>query len=52
MQDWLNIRSFDPRRPVWAAICALRGAHIETASDLVGEVAAKPVLIRPGVERC
>ncbi|GFG49240.1 hypothetical protein [Mycolicibacterium agri] len=26
LQDWLNIRPFDPRTPVKAVVCALRGA--------------------------
>jgi hypothetical protein len=48
LQDWLNIRPFDPRDHVKALICALRG---ETAGD-AGEIVVEPVLIRPGVERC
>lgn len=48
LQDWLNIRPFDPRDHVKAVICALRGGTAEDAADVVVE----PVLIRPGVERC
>ena len=48
LQDWLNIRPFDPRDHVKAFICALRGVSEADAVDAVAE----PVLIRPGVERC
>ncbi len=48
LQDWLNIRPFDPKNHVKAVICALRGTTAEDATD----VDAKPVLIQPGVERC
>jgi hypothetical protein len=48
LQDWLNIRPFDPRTHVKAVICALRGDTAEVASDRDVE----HVLIRPGVERC
>ena len=48
LQDWLNIRPFDPRDHVKAVICALRGG---TAED-TGDVVVEPVLIQPGVERC
>jgi peptidoglycan hydrolase-like protein with peptidoglycan-binding domain len=48
LQDWLNIRPFDPRDHVKAFIGALRGVFEE---DTVGAV-AEPALIRPGVERC
>ena len=48
LQDWLNIRPFDPRTHMKAVICALRGDAAEDASDIDVE----HVLIRPGVERC
>jgi hypothetical protein len=48
LQDWLNIRPFDPRDHVKAFICSLRGVSTEDAEDTVTE----HVLIRPGVERC
>jgi hypothetical protein len=48
LQDWLNIRPFDPRTHVKAVICALRGDTAEDAS----EIDVEHVLIRPGVERC
>jgi hypothetical protein len=48
LQDWLNIRPFDPRTHVKAVICALRGDTAEDAS----EIETEHVLIRPGVERC
>lgn len=48
LQDWLNIRPFDPRDHVKALICALRGVSAEDSAA----VASEPVLIRPGVERC
>jgi hypothetical protein len=48
LQDWLNIRPFDPRNHVKAVICALRGNPAEDAADIDLE----PVFIRPGVERC
>ena len=48
LQDWLNIRPFDPRDHVKAFIYALRGVSPEDA----GDVMAEPVLIRPGLERC
>ena len=48
LQDWLNIRPFDPRTHVKAVICALRG---DTAAD-GSDVDAEHVLIRPGIERC
>ena len=47
LQDWLNIRPFDPRDHVKAFICALRGVSADDTVDV-----AEPVLIRPGVERC
>ncbi|OBA96649.1 hypothetical protein A5662_17360 [Mycobacteriaceae bacterium 1482268.1] len=52
VQDWLNIRSFDPRRPVRAFICALRGTTDDNAADRSADVAADLVLSRPGIERC
>ncbi len=48
LQDWLNIRPFDPREHVKAFICALRGG---SADDTV-DADIEHVLIRPGVERC
>ncbi len=48
LQDWLNIRPFDPRNHVKAIICALCGDAIEKREP----AGADPVLIRPGVERC
>ena len=48
LQDWLNIRPFDPTDHVKAFICALRGVSANDTADVVAE----PVLIRPGVERC
>lgn len=48
VQDWLNIRPFDPRDHVKAFICALRGVLPTETVDAIAE----PVLIRPGVERC
>lgn len=49
LQDWLNIRPpFDPKTHVRSFICALRGV---SAAD-TGDVAAEPVLITPGLERC
>lgn len=48
LQDWLNIRPFDPRDHVKAFICSLRGVSTEDTGDAV----TGPVLIRPGVERC
>ena len=48
LQDWLNIRPFDPKNHVKAFICALRGVSAEDATEVVVE----PVLIQPGVERC
>ncbi|WP_164478532.1 hypothetical protein [Mycolicibacterium stellerae] len=48
LQDWLNIRPFDPRSQVKAVISALRGETTEDASD----VDVEHVLIRPGIERC
>ena len=48
LQDWLNIRPFNPRDHVKAFICALRGDSGGDTEDVVIE----PVLIRPGVERC
>jgi hypothetical protein len=48
LQDWLNIRPFDPRPHVASFICALRGGSVDDAADVIDE----PVLIRPGVERC
>ena len=48
LQDWLNIRPFDPRHHVKAVICALRGDTAEDGSDIDVE----HVLIRPGIERC
>jgi hypothetical protein len=48
LQDWLNIRPFDPRDHVKALMCALRGVSEEDTVNAVAE----PVLIRPGVERC
>ena len=49
LQDWLNIRPFDPRDHVKAVICALRG---DTTGDAGKKITFEPVLIRPGVERC
>jgi hypothetical protein len=49
LQDWLNIRPFDPRDHVKALICALRG---DTTDDAGEKITFEPVLIRPGVERC
>jgi hypothetical protein len=49
LQDWLNIRPFDPRDHVKAFICALRGVSTDDAGES-GDF--EPVLIRPGVERC
>jgi hypothetical protein len=51
LQDWLNIRPFDPRTHVKAVICALRGDTAEDISAIDIED-IEPVLIRPGVERC
>jgi hypothetical protein len=48
LQDWLNIRPFDPRDHVKALIGAFRGDSAEDAGDDIAE----PVLIRRGVERC
>jgi hypothetical protein len=48
LQDWLNIRPFDPRQPVKAFVCALRGNTADVPSDIDPE----HVLIRPGIERC
>jgi hypothetical protein len=48
LQDWLNIRPFDPREHVKAFICALRGG---SADDTV-QPEIEHVLIRPGIERC
>ena len=48
LQDWLNIRPFDPRDHVKAIICALRGDSAEDAGDDIAE----PALMGPGVERC
>ncbi len=48
LQDWLNIRLFDPRDHVKAVICALRGVSAEDRVDVFDE----PVLMGPGVERC
>ncbi|HKV19144.1 MAG TPA: hypothetical protein VJR50_08925 [Mycobacterium sp.] len=48
VQDWLNIRPFDPRPHVMSFISALRGVASDDAADVLDE----PVLIRPGVERC
>jgi hypothetical protein len=48
LQDWLNIRPFDPRDHVKAFICALRGVSVEDAADVIDE----PVLMGPGLERC
>jgi hypothetical protein len=48
LQDWLNIRPFDPRDHVKALICALRGVPQENTVDGIAE----PALIRPGLERC
>ena len=49
LQDWLNIRPFDPRDHVRALIRALRG---DSTGDVGEEITSEPVLIRPGVERC
>ena len=48
LQDWLNIRPFDPRDHVKAFIGALRGVSGGDTED----IDAEPVLIRPGLERC
>lgn len=48
VQDWLNIRPFDPREHIKAIICALRGGPEDKQAD----VPAEPVLIQRGVERC
>jgi hypothetical protein len=48
LQDWLNIRPFDPRHHVKAVICALRG----DSADVVSDIDPEHVLIRPGIERC
>jgi hypothetical protein len=48
LQDWLNIRPFDPRQHVMALIGALRGDSVDDTAD----ISAEPVLIRPGIERC
>jgi hypothetical protein len=48
LQDWLNIRPFDPRDHVKAFICALRGDSQDETLDGIAE----PALIRPGLERC
>ncbi len=47
MQDWLNIRPFDPRN-LKALICDALGVGDEEGA----EVAAPPRLIQRGVERC
>ena len=47
VQDWLNIRPFDPREHIKAIICALRGGPEKQA-----DAPAEPVLIQRGVERC
>jgi hypothetical protein len=52
LQDWLNIRPFDPRDHVKAILSGLRGgSHDDTESD-TGDVIAEHTLIRPGLERC
>lgn len=54
LQDWLNIRPFDPRDHVKAIISGLRGVSqddTETETDTL-DVIAEPALIRPGLERC
>jgi len=52
LQDWLNIRPFDPRDHVKAIICGLRGvSRDDTDSDSL-DVIAEPALIRRGLERC
>jgi hypothetical protein len=48
LQDWLNIRPFDPRDHVKAFICALRGESQEQTLDGI----AAPAVLRPGLERC
>ncbi len=47
MQDWLNIRPFDPRN-LKALICDALGVGEEEIAD----VTAEPRLIQRGVERC
>ena len=48
LQDWLNIRPFDPKTQVKALISALRGVSVQDT----GKIVVEPVLIQPGVERC
>ena len=48
LQDWLNIRPFDPGHHVKAFICALRG----DSADDTAQSDVEPVLLRPGIERC
>jgi hypothetical protein len=47
MQDWLNIRPFDPKN-LKARICDALGVGEEEAVDVIVE----PRFIQPGVERC
>jgi hypothetical protein len=47
MQDWLNIRPFDPRT-LKALICDALGVGEQETADAAGE----PRLIERGVERC
>ncbi len=47
MQDWLNIRPFDPRN-LKTLICDALGVETEEGA----EVASPPQLIERGVERC
>ena len=47
MQDWLNIRPFDPKN-LKARICDALGVGEEEVADVIVE----PRLIQHGVERC
>ncbi len=52
LQDWLNIRPFDPRDHVKAIISGLRGVSQDDTETDTLDVIAEPALIRPGLERC
>ena len=52
LQDWLNIRPFDPRDHVKAIISGLRGVSQDDTETGTGDVIAEHTLIRPGLERC
>jgi len=52
LQDWLNIRPFDPRDHVKAIISGLRGVSQDNTETDSLDVIAEPALMGPGLERC